>query len=173
MITASLIDAYNERLKTFCASYDRHGRVYCSDADEALMFAARESTLSGCRSKRGVVIWSGQKLVGRAHNYLPIGRCDQSEACKQTCAKRAVHAEQGAMIDWLRSGGEPAQMLHVKTVDGLIVASGKPSCLECSKLIFAANNIVGVWLLHEEGLRKYYPGEFHEETIRNVLEGAA
>lgn len=57
-------------------------------------------------------------------------------------------------------------MLHVKVdASGQMVVSGPPSCDQCSKLILRAG-IAGVWLLHEEGWKRYTAQEFHEATLQ-------
>ena len=71
-----------------------------------------------------------------------------------------------------------SEMLHVKVniVDGQAqaVASGGPSCSDCSKLL-GISGIVGMWLLHEKDdepgekvLRRYTTREFHELTLKNL-----
>jgi hypothetical protein len=66
----------------------------------------------------------------------------------------------------LRAGlhAQGCDMLHVKTVDGELVPSGGPSCVQCSKLALAAG-IAGVWLFHEDGWRRYGAVEFHELSL--------
>jgi deoxycytidylate deaminase len=124
--------------------------------------AIRGSKNSPCRSKRGVVIYGEGKPVFARWNWKP-GGCDGSAACKATCNQTAVHAEQQALVHAGRwSNG--AEMLHVKTVDGALVPSGGPSCVQCSKLVVAAG-IAGVWLFHADGWRRYVADEFHRLSI--------
>jgi hypothetical protein len=54
--------------------------------------------------------------------------------------------------------------LHVKTVNGELVPSGGPSCVQCSKLALVCG-IAGFWLYHEEGWRRYPMQEFHQLSI--------
>lgn len=125
------------------------------------------STHSPCRSKRGAVVFAGNDILSWGFNHKPKPfSCDGSAECKEHCRLDAVHAEQRAL---LLAGFEAqgADVLHVKTVDGKLVASGGPSCLECSKLMLAAG-IAGVWLYHELGWRRYLIEEFHALTLRSI-----
>ena len=126
--------------------------------------AVEMSMCSPCRSKRGVAIFRGETPIASGYNFKPRGfDCDGTEACKSSCRDEAVHAEQFAL---LRAGrlAEGADMLHVKTVDGALVPSGGPSCVQCSKLALAAG-IAGVWLFHEDGWRRYPIVEFHRRSL--------
>ena len=132
-------------------------------AIDAAVVASRSSL---CRSKRGVCIWSNDFILATGFNHQP-GRlvCDQTEKCKSSCRLTAVHAEQSALLrccfPYKLKG---AQLLHVKTVEGLPVPSGGPSCLECSKLCLEAG-IATVWLLHERGWQAYPADVFHRLTL--------
>lgn len=123
---------------------------------------------SGClRSRRGVAIWQpGDGHLTLGTNKPASGACDGSDACKRVCGRVCVHAEQEALL----RAGEKArggEMLHVKVNEhGLQVASGPPSCPECSKLILHAG-IAGMWLLHANGWTRYTAQEFHEATLKN------
>ncbi|TAM62232.1 hypothetical protein EPN52_00925 [bacterium] len=135
-------------------------------ASAAVDAALRASQASPCRSKRGVAIWRGDTVLGVGHNRQPGGfRCTGDDACKASCARTAIHAEQAALLS--STGGiRGAEMLHVKTVDGLLVPSGGPSCLECSKLLLEAG-IAGMWLYHEDGWRRYDALDFHTATLKH------
>jgi hypothetical protein len=127
--------------------------------------AVEVSGWSPCRSKRGVVVFDPEtgNVICHGHNSKP--ECDGSEACKAACRIDAVHAEQCALLS---SGGRSARgadMLHVKTVDGQLVASGGPSCVQCSKLARYAG-IAGFWLYHESGWRRYEMADFHRLSLR-------
>jgi hypothetical protein len=50
-----------------------------------------------------------------------------------------------------------------------LVPSGGPSCAQCSKLALAAG-IVGVWLYHENGWRRYGAGEFHRLSLLALVD---
>lgn len=58
-------------------------------------------------------------------------------------------------------------MLHVKVVEGIGVPSGLPSCWQCSREILVSG-LSWFWLFHDDGLKKYSPVDFHEQTLRNV-----
>ncbi len=65
------------------------------------------------------MIWDG-RVVSVGYNYLPIlvgndlraGPCDGSDQCKATCGKRAVHAEQQAILAGTRERIIGASLLH-------------------------------------------------------------
>lgn len=121
---------------------------------------------SPCRSKRGVVIFSGEDVISHGYNYKPRGfECDGSEKCKATCRDFAIHAEQQAVVN---AAGRPqtagADLLHVKAVDGVLVPSGGPSCAQCSKLV-VASGVVGVWLYHDTGWKRYEAKDFHAKSM--------
>lgn len=142
--------------------------VDVSPLSYAVVEAIIAANKSLCRSKRGASIWVDGQVIASAYNTLATGLCDGSEACKATCARRAIHAEQGALLEALCIGPpiDRASMLHVKTVDGALVPSGPPSCVECSKLILAAG-IVEMWLYHQDGWVPYPAREFHNLSLIN------
>jgi deoxycytidylate deaminase len=122
-------------------------------------FAIEAANRSACRSKRGAAIFFRDNLISTGFNHKPGNLvCDGSEECKRYCRKDAVHAEQAAILHGSLLRG--CEMLHVKTVDGKLVPSGPPSCLECSKLILEVG-IDGMWLYHEDGWRRYDARTFH------------
>lgn len=153
--------------------------------------ALAEAIQSPCqKSKRGVAAFvvirpSGFQtnpsihVVASAYNGAPDGSCDGSEACRRDCAKRCAHAEQRAIRLALFAGAfAPAhmQLVHVKVVDGEIVAGGGPSCWQCSRDILDAG-FAGIWLfehddrhpasaaLHGKGAWRYYDAQtFHRIT---------
>lgn len=132
----------------------------------AIEVAIESAKLSPCRSKRGAAIWFPRTdyIVSSGHNDKPRGfTCDGSEACKATCRTEAVHAEQAAL---LKAGRDAAScdLLHAKIVDGRLVVSGGPSCVECSKLALAAG-IANVWLYHAQGWCRYDAFEFHRMSL--------
>lgn len=122
-------------------------------------FAIQASFNIPCLSRRGAAIFNGENLVSVGWNHQPRGfKCTADDKCKKTCGRDAVHAEQAALIGVGNVRGY--EMLHVKTVDGQLVPSMAPSCLQCSKLIIEAG-LSGMWLYHEYGWRLYSPVEFH------------
>ncbi len=137
--------------------------------DDMVAAAVRASLRSPCRSKRGVSVFTNSRLVTVGWNWKPGLICDQSDGCKATCGKLAVHAEQVALLKL--DVNDPilhADMLHVKTVDGVLVPSGHPSCVECSKLILASGVIDGMWLYHDWGWCRYDALNFHQLSVANM-----
>jgi len=152
--------------------------------EEARDRAIAAATSSPCeKSKRGVALWHpNTAALWTAHNAPAIGRCDGSEACRAVCPRICVHAEQAVLLLAGRANGrgpKGAELLHVKVVPiasstGIVdidcyalAVSGPPSCVECSKLLLAAG-VVGVWLFHDEGWRRYEAREFHERTLETL-----
>lgn len=128
-------------------------------------FAVQVAGQSPCQSKRGVVIFDGDNVITNGYNVKPRGfDCDGSDACKATCRVEAVHAEQIALLA-AGAKAHQADLLHVKTVNGQLVPSGGPSCIQCSKLALVAG-IAGVWLYHDSGWRRYKASEFHTLSLR-------
>lgn len=137
----------------------------------ALAVAIDCANRSPCqKSKRGVAIFCrhNETVIGCGHNHRPDqgGRCDGSEACRRDCGEVCVHADQHAILgaNWEHISGA-VEIVHIKTVDGKPVASGGPSCVECSKLILASA-IDYVWLLESDGWRRYHNTEFHAVTLK-------
>jgi deoxycytidylate deaminase len=142
-----------------------------AEPDRTVVRAAIDASRhSPCQSKRGVAIFHPTttsyaptfRVTG--FNHKPVGfECNGSDGCKATCGDEAIHAEEAAL---LAAGplARFADLLHVKTVDGQIVPSGVPSCLKCSRLILGAG-LLGVWLYHETGWRRYAASEFHRLTL--------
>lgn len=140
------------------------------DENWALIEASKIAVNSPCKSKRGVIIWNRTHgLISFGWNAPPLPFvCDGTDACKSSCSKTAVHAEQAAIINFLDSNMNisECEMLHVKVIDGKAVVSEKPSCWQCSKLILSAG-IKYMWLYTINGLIRYTPEEFHKQTIKN------
>lgn len=136
--------------------------------------AARASPCA--KSKRGAAIWRKRTeyralanhfadVCSSGHNAPPRGHaCDGSGTCRSDCGKICEHAE-AAAIRTLTWTGRGFEMLHIKVVDGEPVPSGPPSCWQCSKLILTDERIAAVWLLHEDGWRRYSSVDFHAATL--------
>ena len=137
--------------------------------EDAAYFAIRAALESPCQSKRGAVIWgkNGVISIGRNHQPQPFP-CDGSDICKENCGRTAIHAEQSAILKAAPDVIVGAHMLHVKVVDGKLVASGLPSCMECSKLILESG-IAYMWLYHESGWKWYTASEFHRASCEHNL----
>jgi deoxycytidylate deaminase len=139
----------------------------------AIAVAVEQARLSPCRSQRGAVVFRSEHvdvvtIQGRGRNHRPEGfECDHSAACKATCRVEAIHAEQMALLNAGRFSAF-SDLLHVKIVDRNLVASGGPSCVQCSKLALAAG-IAGVWLYHTDGWRRYDAKEFHALSLKAIL----
>lgn len=138
---------------------------------EAIRHAIDASLHSPCRSKRGaVVIVNGRRVAWGSwgYNRMPSNqiKCDQSDRCKEECGKTAIHAEQMALMAAGPMHLDDAnELVHVKTIDGVPVYSGGPSCLECSKLMLWAG-IKAVYLLH-----RTEPNRQDAETIGTLENG--
>jgi deoxycytidylate deaminase len=171
-----IIDAiFNEIRDSMDAAMDRAASLdrvrhrvmseHAAPPEHIVEFAIEMATCSPCRSKRGAVVFGRivGNLISRGYNFKPNGfNCDGSEACKATCRTEAVHAEQMALLNaGTRAGG--LDLLHAKAVDGRLVSSGGPSCVQCSKLILAAG-VAGVWL-YDEGWHRYDSTEFHRLSL--------
>ena len=128
-------------------------------------FAILQSTFSPCQSKRGVVIFDAAgHPIAWGYNFKPRGfDCDGTDACKATCRVEAIHAEQMALVNAGRRSNR-AELIHVKSVDGQLVSSGPPSCVECSKLMLAAG-IAVVWLYHGSEWCRYETADFHQRSL--------
>lgn len=125
---------------------------------EAAIEAAKMSPC--CKTKRGAAIYAPEWADAYMHGSEPAGvtvtavgfnappltfKCDGSYRCQSACGKICIHAEDRA----LRTHGAldvavQLEMVHVKIVDGKLVAGGPPSCVLCSKVVADAG--VGMWL---------------------------
>lgn len=139
---------------------------------QALQIAEAVASQSKCaKSKRGVIIWDASGILSCGSNSPPPGFvCDGSDACRASCGKVAVHAEQRALLKAL-SSVVGAEMLHTKVNEyGRAVPGGPPSCSDCSKLIVEAG-IARMWLYETvDGtptLVRYTAEEFHSKTLLN------
>lgn len=126
--------------------------------------AVKTALMSPCmKSKRGVVIFRARPEIFRmadildvagtcglvyGFNHPPAGfQCERNDVCRAACSKVAVHAEQHALVRLREVGALRGRVeaLHVKVVDGVLVAGGGPSCVECSKLLLEAG-VSAMWL---------------------------
>ncbi len=127
----------------------------------AIEFAIQMSAFSPCQSKRGASIFAWHagsvRILGLGYNHKSKFECDGSDTCKATCRIDAIHAEQMALINAAKAGFIVGmEALHVKTVNGLLVASGGPSCVECSKLMRAS----GICYTDVHETLGHIPGQF-------------
>ena len=143
-----------------------------STFEDIVAAAVEAGSRSPCnKSKRGVVIFYADEdsysIISSGNNAPPLPFvCDGSDACRSSCNKVAIHAEEAAILRALSLGSSifDADMLHVKVVDGKAVPGGGPSCWQCSRSILKAN-LSGMWLLHAEGWKYYSAYEFHKQTL--------
>jgi len=122
---------------------------------DAALKAAREGRAHGAcaKSSRGAVVFSRTHggIWGVGYNAPPAPfQCSGTEACRKSCGRLAVHAEQAAIVAampcFARLKLSPVEMVHVKIDEGgALVAGGPPSCEQCSKLILHAE-ISAMWL---------------------------
>lgn len=142
---------------------------------EVIDLAVRAANTSPCaKSKRGVVLFfvnvnGGLRFSSAGFNSPPGGlSCLRTEACAERCASYCVHAEQRALAA-VRHGDPISRLeaVHVKTVDGQLVAGGGPSCLPCANAVLDAE-IAAFWL-YEVGepprWRRYTAREFYDATV--------
>lgn len=112
--------------------------------------------------------------------------CAGKSICGEACRMLAIHAEDRAIraaIEQLAVFYDTdlatigrAELVHVKVdEDGLLVAGGGPSCVQCSKLILDAP-IAGVWLYEEADThtagggiwQRYHSTRFHQVTLATL-----
>ncbi len=145
---------------------------------EAARLAAMQSPCA--KSKRGVVLFNPERhdegvrahgygqvtnnellafqasrvMVASAYNGPPAPyECKNTMVCRGHCADVCLHAEQRAILSAVGCDDVgDLELVHVKVVEGRIVAGGGPSCLQCSKLVQEVR-LRGVWLFEER-----YPG---------------
>lgn len=132
---------------------------------EHVVEAARlAGVLSPCgKSKRGAAIFAPAtgNVTSRGCNHLPARiACAGDDACRAACNRRCIHAETAAIVDAHQPGVPGCEIVHVKVVDGVVVASGPPSCVPCAAMILRAR-LAAAWLLHEDGWRRYPADEFY------------
>lgn len=141
---------------------------------EAARLAAIESPCA--KSKRGVALFNRedadrwersrslpsdrQSIVARGFNGPPARfACKESMVCRGSCADICMHAEQRAIIAALGCDDvADLELVHVKIVDGAVVAGGGPSCLQCSKLVVEVG-LRGVWLFEAQHWHDEIPCE--------------
>jgi deoxycytidylate deaminase len=146
-------------------------RQQAAMARVALEDAVVAARLSRCaKSNRGVAVFNPNtgSLHGVGWNEPPHPfKCDGSDRCRSACSAVAVHAEERAVVRAVEEAGSVCglHLVHVKVINGGPVASGPPSCVECSKMILA-HGIAVVWLLHEDGLKPYDAEEFHALSLK-------
>lgn len=149
---------------------------------EAIDDAITAANWSPCaKSKRGVAIFRhfpsdhvGVSIViSSAYNGPPSNYgCDGSEECRAACARRCVHAEVRAIREAQYNDGlSRCDAVHVKVINGTLVAGGGPSCAECAREVLDVG-LSGFWLY--EGRKdaasglwvRYTAEEFHRASLQ-------
>ena len=141
-------------------------------ADKYIDEAVKEAIKSPCdKSKRGVVIADNNtgEIIGRGYNRPPKDFECEPSYCKNICSSYAIHAEENAIFDALENNYKlnNSTLFHIKAVDEKPVASGGPSCVNCSKIILD-KDIKQVVLKHENGYGVYESKEFHELSLKSL-----
>lgn len=116
-------------------------------------------------------------VVSRGFNGPPKGfACNATDACRASCAKVCLHAEDRAIRAALGCDDvQDLELVHVEVVDGKVVACDGPKCWQCSRLVLDAG-VRGVWLyerlLAEPGRNErdewvfYTADAFHHATLK-------
>jgi hypothetical protein len=138
------------------------------------------------KSYRGAVVFdpSSGMIHGWGYNSPPIPmRCTGSPECRAHCALICEHAEGRAIRMALQSmrltDEHQLHLVHVKISDnGRIAPSGRPSCVQCSRVVLEIKGLAGVWLYHEVqigsgGARAgewhfYHSQQFHELSLQSM-----
>jgi hypothetical protein len=138
------------------------------------------------KSKRGVVLFNPEAaeraakyghttngvIVSGGFNAPPSPfTCQNNMVCRGSCRDVCLHAEQRAILAALGCDDvRDLELVHVKVVDGQVVAGGGPSCLQCSKLVVGVG-IRGVWLFEAQRWHHEIPCGTCEWTTE-VAQGA-
>lgn len=135
--------------------------------------AAKEAENSRCKkSQRGVVIVNNGEVVSKGYNTPTIeGYCCLREKINDNSRIKlcsAIHAEEMAILKSPREKLIGAVMYHIKTKNGEMKPSGKPSCPSCSKSILYSG-IKEFVLWHEGGYYSYNSYEFNRLSINYFL----
>jgi len=143
--------------------------------DDVLARAVAAARLSPCaKSKRGATAFNFARTYNEYkaafHNVRALGVCDGSSGCMAACATHCLHAEARLVMSW-RDGDENLDVVHVKVVDGVLVAGGPPSCADCAKLLWQ-RKAAAVWLYETGPVWRRYPIlEFLALSIKNAMKG--
>jgi deoxycytidylate deaminase len=144
----------SERILTIAGTTRRFTEPPPNAVEEAV-FTAKRSPCA--KSKRGVAVYarSGSEVVGAGFNGPPLTTpCAGTDACRQSCSKVCVHAEiralrqAHAVAHRSRHSMAYFDAVHVKVVDGALVAGGGPSCWQCSREVLDVG-LGGFWLYQE------------------------
>ncbi len=133
--------------------------------------------LSPCgKSKRGAVVFRGERILGRGFNAPTPPHCCLPERCSLFCRSFAVHAERNACYEALSKGFDltGASILHIKIKNHQIVPVDEASCLDCSSYLMILKRdgmpLRELILMHEdEGDSRVYKAHTIEEFFQNSL----
>jgi hypothetical protein len=149
------------------------------DAEHPVVVSKRKRYIS---AKRLEGTWTeGHRVVATGTNRPMVGECDGSDACRSSCREICVHAEQAALVEAGPVRARGAEVFHLKVAEGQPVASGVPSCVQCSKAMLLAE-VAGVWLLQRvvqllpnpphrvqvDRWVRWTAEEFHVETLKTL-----
>lgn len=84
----------------------------------------------------------------------PAHSCDGSATCRAMCRHACVHAEARAVLEFdglspTQRCSKTLQLVHVKVVDGELVAGGPPSCWPCANLLVEHGRVETIWLYED------------------------
>lgn len=160
----------------------------------AIDAAVAEARKSPCaKSQRGVVLYNDEDtdrwaagslevydmramIAGAGFNGPPRGfSCMGAERCGDACARLCLHAEDRAIrASGLLDDVVDLVLVHVKVVNGELVAGKRPCCEACSKVI-VETGVKGVWLFEacsnpdDDDRWVYYDAVgFHLTTLDNL-----
>jgi deoxycytidylate deaminase len=147
------------------------GRAEVAAFREAIIAAIGAARGSTCaKDQRGAAVWHHNygHMVAASNGPPTPFVCDGSSQCAKACGKLAVHAEERALLAYMRGAGGMAvhdmQVLHIRVVGGEPVTSGTPSCITCSRTMLEAG-VSWVWLWHDAGWTGYSAADFHAASL--------
>lgn len=159
-----------EAMKSPCQKSKRGAAIYSIDECDDILEGRDVSRAAFLGIPYKADRYKSQSIVDVAHNAPPNGwGCSGSEACRRNCGKLCRHAEERAILAaGILTRCENLAMVHVKVVDGVVVAGGPPSCWQCSRLI-ADCGIRGIWLYEK---RFEAAEDMHPAAVGRELEPA-
>ena len=183
----SYSDTFGYRFKGEILRYlsEDEGRVLEKYVDMALDLAKK----SDCKeSNYGVIIFKGDKILGKAYNYVPKLDNYSCDACPrhhmdvhkgvgfEICF--SIHAEEAAINDMLITNrhsiedSKGAKILIVRMKDGKFNRphEQKPYCSKCSGRIYTQTLVDEVIMCSDRGFVAFGREEYHMETMKNLTE---
>lgn len=144
---------------------------------------------SDCKeSNYGVIIFNGDKVLGKGYNYVPKLDNYSCDVCPrhhmdvhrgvgfEICL--SIHAEEAAINDMLITNrhniedSKGAKILIVRMKEGKFdrPKMQKPYCSKCSGRIYTQTMVDEVVMCSEDGFIAFGRDEYHMETIKNLTE---